>query len=304
MLARVSLPHAQFETIHPFSDGNGRTGRAIVHAMLRRSGVTHTLTVPGSAGLLTETAADVTAALDAFAERVGRRAPAGPRDEGPKGSKSAAYSEVEDPFRQPGSKSVVYPGSHGQPSGTFRAHRSKRPDHPAASDTIRARCRADLTCRSRHRARARSAASRQSSSLRAVAREVSAWLAVLLERLAGTPVDTRTSQTVPRRLERFGGCSMTYQRRPLMNPWQSDVHLIPRGFRAGAMVDHSDGSTGLLRASDPSPQAPTVRVVGSGVHLKPCRYLMHAHAARPDQVRRATPNRERGRGPWPGVRWA
>lgn len=55
VLVQVSIAHAQFETIHPFNDGNGRTGRALVHAMLRRSGVTRALTVPVSAGLLTDT---------------------------------------------------------------------------------------------------------------------------------------------------------------------------------------------------------------------------------------------------------
>jgi Fic family protein len=55
VLTQVSLAHAQFETIHPFNDGNGRTGRTLVHAMLRRSGVTRRLTVPVSAGLLTDT---------------------------------------------------------------------------------------------------------------------------------------------------------------------------------------------------------------------------------------------------------
>ena len=33
---QASLAHAQFETIHPFPDGNGRTGRAVIHVILRR----------------------------------------------------------------------------------------------------------------------------------------------------------------------------------------------------------------------------------------------------------------------------
>ena len=51
-LVHAALVHAQFETIHPFPDGNGRTGRAIVHALLRRRGITRNVTVPISAGLL------------------------------------------------------------------------------------------------------------------------------------------------------------------------------------------------------------------------------------------------------------
>ena len=55
VLAHAALAHAQFETIHPFEDGNGRTGRALVHAMLRSKGLTRTVTVPISAGLLVDT---------------------------------------------------------------------------------------------------------------------------------------------------------------------------------------------------------------------------------------------------------
>lgn len=49
---QMAVAHAQFETIHPFADGNGRTGRALAHALLRHYGVTRRVTVPVSAGLL------------------------------------------------------------------------------------------------------------------------------------------------------------------------------------------------------------------------------------------------------------
>lgn len=52
VLAQAALAHAQFETIHPFADGNGRVGRALVHALLRGKGVTRHLTIPVSGGLL------------------------------------------------------------------------------------------------------------------------------------------------------------------------------------------------------------------------------------------------------------
>ncbi len=55
LLTHAAIAHAQFETIHPFSDGNGRTGRALVHAMLRGHGLTRKVTVPVSAGLLGDT---------------------------------------------------------------------------------------------------------------------------------------------------------------------------------------------------------------------------------------------------------
>lgn len=38
-LARAAIAHAQFETIHPFIDGNGRVGRCLIHVVLRRTGV-------------------------------------------------------------------------------------------------------------------------------------------------------------------------------------------------------------------------------------------------------------------------
>lgn len=52
VVARAAIVHAQFETIHPFIDGNGRTGRVLLHSMLKQDGVLTTSALPVSAGLL------------------------------------------------------------------------------------------------------------------------------------------------------------------------------------------------------------------------------------------------------------
>lgn len=45
-LVQAALVHAQFETIHPFDDGNGRTGRALIHVVLRRRGLAKSYVPP------------------------------------------------------------------------------------------------------------------------------------------------------------------------------------------------------------------------------------------------------------------
>ena len=52
-VAQAAIAHAQFETIHPFVDGNGRTGRAITHVMLRRRGLAPSWCPPVSLVLAT-----------------------------------------------------------------------------------------------------------------------------------------------------------------------------------------------------------------------------------------------------------
>jgi len=55
-LAQAAVAHAQFETVHPFPDGNGRVGRAMVHSLMRSKRITRNVTIPVSAGLLTNLA--------------------------------------------------------------------------------------------------------------------------------------------------------------------------------------------------------------------------------------------------------
>ncbi len=64
-LPHVAIAHAQFESIHPFPDGNGRTGRALVQRMLRADGLVRESLIPLSAGLLTDIAGYF-AALEAY----------------------------------------------------------------------------------------------------------------------------------------------------------------------------------------------------------------------------------------------
>ncbi len=78
-VVRAALAHAQFETIHPFIDGNGRTGRALIHTVLKRADALRHILVPIStvfagdvdayiAGLTSYRAGDVDAWVIGFAQ--------------------------------------------------------------------------------------------------------------------------------------------------------------------------------------------------------------------------------------------
>ncbi len=54
-VVQAAIAHAQFETIHPFIDGNGRAGRAIIHLVLRRRGLALRVLSPVSLVLATLT---------------------------------------------------------------------------------------------------------------------------------------------------------------------------------------------------------------------------------------------------------
>lgn len=52
VLTQAAITHAQFESIHPFTDGNGRIGRALINTVLRRRGVTTRVVVPLASALV------------------------------------------------------------------------------------------------------------------------------------------------------------------------------------------------------------------------------------------------------------
>jgi Fic family protein len=64
-LVQAAIAHAQFETIHPFVDGNGRTGRALIHLILRRRGLAPRFVPPISLILASHAEAYI-AALTAY----------------------------------------------------------------------------------------------------------------------------------------------------------------------------------------------------------------------------------------------
>ena len=51
-LVQAAIGHAQFESIHPFTDGNGRIGRTLINTVLRRRGATTRVVIPLASALV------------------------------------------------------------------------------------------------------------------------------------------------------------------------------------------------------------------------------------------------------------
>jgi Fic family protein len=72
-LVQAALVHAQFETIHPFEDGNGRTGRALIHVVLKKRGLA-TSYVPPVSVILARSKARYINGLTTFRQKDGETA--------------------------------------------------------------------------------------------------------------------------------------------------------------------------------------------------------------------------------------
>ncbi|QWC84544.1 Fic family protein [Nocardioidaceae bacterium] len=53
-LAQAALTHGQFEAIHPFTDGNGRIGRAVIAMVLRSRGTATSVVIPSASAMLAD----------------------------------------------------------------------------------------------------------------------------------------------------------------------------------------------------------------------------------------------------------
>lgn len=51
-VVQAAIVHTQFESIHPFTDGNGRIGRAMINTVWRRRGATAHVVVPLASALV------------------------------------------------------------------------------------------------------------------------------------------------------------------------------------------------------------------------------------------------------------
>lgn len=54
VLMQAAIAHAQFESIHPFTDGNGRIGRALINSIMRTRGITTHAVVPVASAMVAD----------------------------------------------------------------------------------------------------------------------------------------------------------------------------------------------------------------------------------------------------------
>lgn len=71
-VAQAAIAHAQFETIHPFGDGNGRVGRCLIHVLFQRRGVAPSYVPPVSLVLGANRDAYIAGLCDFRADEVDR----------------------------------------------------------------------------------------------------------------------------------------------------------------------------------------------------------------------------------------
>ena len=107
-LIQAALVHAQFETIHPFADGNGRVGRALIHTVLTRRGLLAGMILPTSP-VLSTLSDEYVEALSCF--------------------RKAGDPDWPDALGDPGG-----PGKSGDPNGPSRPGGPGGPNEPGESD--------------------------------------------------------------------------------------------------------------------------------------------------------------------------
>ena len=129
-LIQAALVHAQFETIHPFADGNGRVGRELIHTVLTRRGLLAGMILPTSP-VLSTLSDEYVEALSRFREAgdPGRRSWAG-------SSRGARFRKAGDPdgpdaeSHRPDSAGPDGPDALGDPGGPGGLGKSGDPGGP------------------------------------------------------------------------------------------------------------------------------------------------------------------------------